>query len=140
MNELYPHLEMPVPATDDPIMRPALSLEGPSSDTAEHTVRWGDGHTTTWSPDGEGGFIAQFGVFDALIDEGGGAYTVRKKNLTTYRFESGRLVSVADRNGNTIALNYTDGNLTRFTDTAGRVFTLTYDTSNKALLLMNTWV
>ena len=48
MNELYPHLAMPVPATDDPIARPGLSLEGPSADLEEHTVRWGDSVTGTW--------------------------------------------------------------------------------------------
>lgn len=48
MNQLYPHLHMPVPATDDPIPPPALSLDGPSSDGDAHTVRWGDSVTGTW--------------------------------------------------------------------------------------------
>ena len=47
-NELYPHLNMPIPETDDPITRPGLSLEGKSSDENAHTVRWGDSVTGTW--------------------------------------------------------------------------------------------
>jgi hypothetical protein len=48
MNQLYPHLDLPVPATDNPIAPPALSLQGQSSDSEDHTVRWGDGVTGTW--------------------------------------------------------------------------------------------
>ncbi|MCB1753776.1 MAG: hypothetical protein KDI74_18875, partial [Gammaproteobacteria bacterium] len=44
------------------------------------TITWGDGKTQTWSPDGMGGFIPQYGVFDDLIDDGGGAFTLQKRD------------------------------------------------------------
>ena len=95
-------------------------------------VRWGDGGTQTWSPDGAGGFTPQVGVFDALIDDGGGAYTVRKRDLSEYHFDtSGRLASVRDRNNNTITLTYTGGKLSQITDTAGRTLSLSYDVGNR---------
>ena len=48
MNELYPHLGMPVPESDEPVERPEVLLDGKSSDPDKHTVRWGDGFTNTW--------------------------------------------------------------------------------------------
>ena len=96
------------------------------------TITWGDGKTQTWAPDGIGGFIPQYGVFDDLIDDGGGAYTLRKKDLTRYHFDAGgHLFSIVDKNGNTISLTYTASKLTQITDTAGRVLTLGYDPSNR---------
>ena len=96
------------------------------------TITWGDGKTQTWALDGMGGFIPQYGVFDDLIDDGGGAYTLRKKDLTRYHFDAGgHLSSIVDKNGNTISLTYTASKLTQITDTAGRVLTLGYDLSNR---------
>ena len=51
MNELYPDLRLAVPATDAPIPRPTLGLDGESVALDEHggrVVRWGDGVTGTW--------------------------------------------------------------------------------------------
>lgn len=95
-------------------------------------VRWGDGSTQTWSPDGAGGFTPQSGVFDALIDDGGGAYTVRKKNLMEYHFDtSGRLSVIEDRNSNITSLIYTGSNLSQIIDTSGRVIDFNYDANNR---------
>jgi hypothetical protein len=49
--EIYPFLDLGVPAEDKPIPRPALDLEGETSSTDEHGrhhVRWGDGETGHW--------------------------------------------------------------------------------------------
>ena len=48
MKELYPHLNLPIPETDDPIPEPDEILGGKSSNPEDHTVRWGDGFTGTW--------------------------------------------------------------------------------------------
>ena len=48
LRELYPHLGLGIPATDDPIARPTLDLSGQSSNEDKHTVRWGSGETATW--------------------------------------------------------------------------------------------
>ena len=42
MHELYPELEIGIPADDTPVPRPA------GNDTANHTVRWGAGQTATF--------------------------------------------------------------------------------------------
>ncbi len=96
------------------------------------TIRWGDGKTETWTPDGEGVFTPQYGVFDELIDNADGTHTVRKKNLTAYNFNTSNMLSgINDNNGNSISLTYTGSNLTQITDTAGRNVNITYDASNR---------
>ena len=100
------------------------------------TIRWGDGKTETWTPDGMGGFTPQYGVFDTLIDNGDGTHTLKKKDLIRYNFDSaGRLASIVDKNGNSVSLTYTGANLTQVTDTAGRVITFTYDANNRITLI-----
>lgn len=63
MNEIYPHLHLPVPETDDPKPRPELGPGGRSSDKEKFTVRWGDGETNTWRH-GESIFSTPEQVFD----------------------------------------------------------------------------
>ena len=48
LQELYPQLDLPIPPTDEPKPRPQLDLEGQSSSSERHTVRWGDGETSSW--------------------------------------------------------------------------------------------
>ena len=51
LQELYPELELPVPAEDRPIPRPELDLGAHSSTEdshGRHAVRWGDGATWHW--------------------------------------------------------------------------------------------
>jgi len=100
------------------------------------TIRWADGKTQTWTPDDSGGFTPQYGVFDTLTDNGDGTYTLNKKDLTAYHFDtSDRLSSIVDKNGNTISLTYTGGNITRITDTVGRDVNLAYDAENRITLI-----
>ncbi|MFC1713989.1 uroporphyrinogen decarboxylase family protein [Candidatus Poribacteria bacterium] len=51
LQELYPQLGLGAPATDDPVPRPKLDLEGQSSSTDKNgrrRVRWGAGETSCW--------------------------------------------------------------------------------------------
>ena len=92
------------------------------------TLRWGDGRTETHAPDGLGGFVAQYGVFDTLATAPTGGYTLTKKDRTRYTFNStGRLASITDRNANALTLTYTGGLLTQVVDTAGRQIGFAYD-------------
>jgi len=52
MAELYPQLELPIPAKDDPIPRSRLELSGESSytdDQGRRFVRWGDSLSSQWN-------------------------------------------------------------------------------------------
>ena len=76
------------------------------------TIQWGDSKTDIYVPDGSGGLVAQpgLGIFDSLVANPDGTYTLRKKDQTTYSFDSsGHLISIVDKNNNTIALTYTGG-------------------------------
>jgi len=100
------------------------------------TIRWGDGKTETYAVNGFGSFTPQYGVFDTLIDNGNSTYSVRKRDRTNFNFNTAnRLTSIVDKNGNAISLIYNGANLSQVTDTAGRVFTFTYDTNNHMTLI-----
>lgn len=95
------------------------------------TLRWGDGRTETYAPDGAGGFTPQYGVFDTLVDNGNGTYSLNRKDLSHYHFDtSGRLAAIVDKNGNGITLTYTGSDLTRVTDTVGRNIDFAYDANH----------
>ncbi len=95
-------------------------------------VRWGDGKIEVWGPDGSGGYKPMYGVFSKLIKNPDNTFTLRRKDLTEYRFSaSNRLGSIVDEFGNTIAFSYSGSNLTSIVDTAGRTVTLSYDAANR---------
>jgi len=62
MRELYPRLGLGVPGSDKPKPRPRFDGKGESSDSERHTVRWGDGETSTWEH-GEAFFKTEEDVF-----------------------------------------------------------------------------
>ena len=95
------------------------------------TIKQADGSTTAFSSGGGIYTPALSGVFDTLVQNSDGSFTLTHKNQIKLNFSSaGQLTSVRDRNGNTQTLAYSSGNLTSITDTSGRVFALVYDTNN----------
>lgn len=62
LRELYPQLELGIPATDEARPRPKFGPGGASSDPARHTVRWGEGESGTWEH-GEAFFTSEEDVF-----------------------------------------------------------------------------
>jgi len=100
--------------------------------SASVAVKWGDGHGEIFTLSG-GNYIPPAGVFSTLVKNTDGTFVLTQKNQTKYAFSAGgNLVSVQDKNGNTISLTYDGaGNLTRITDTVGRNLTLSYDASNR---------
>ncbi len=105
--------------------------------------RWdGIGRITKFGFGPNGTFIAPPGYFETLT-QSGGVFTITKKDQTKYTFAlipgtpflvSGpvyRLTSIVDRNGNTTTLTYSGGNLTKISDTYGRIVTLAYNAQNK---------
>lgn len=68
------------------------------------------------------------GHYDQLIRNTDNSWVLKKTNQRTYHFNAGgKLTAVTDGNGNRITLSYDgNGNLSQVTDTAGRLFQLTY--------------
>jgi hypothetical protein len=48
MRELYPELGLWIPETDEPRPRPRMDLQNVTADMEKHTVRWGDGESSTF--------------------------------------------------------------------------------------------
>ncbi|MFA5027312.1 MAG: hypothetical protein WC713_05505, partial [Candidatus Methylomirabilota bacterium] len=79
------------------------------------------------------------GVFVTFTRDGDCAYRIREKNGLTYTFENtaptvgqqAKLLTISDRNGNTLTLGYTNGLLTTVTDALQRSLTLQYNAGNR---------
>lgn len=81
-----------------------------------------------FTQNGNGSFSAGPGVRASLIRQADGHYTVTRGDQAIYTFDAaGRLVSLADKNGNTTTLSYTANRLTAITAPDGRALQLAYD-------------
>lgn len=91
-----------------------------------------DGRQDHFMRDANGSYMAPLGIHDQLSKEAGG-YTLRRKDGLTWKFDlQGRLISVADRNGNvTVISRDTSGRPATVTDPSGRILTFTYGANGK---------
>jgi RHS repeat-associated protein len=96
------------------------------------TIRWGDGHGETYTLTGST-YIPQSGVYNSLVANTDGTFTLTQKNQTQYHFSStGKLAFIEDKNGNTVQLTYDgSGNLTSIAASGGRTLSLLYDTNGR---------
>jgi RHS repeat-associated protein len=77
----------------------------------------------------DGSYDSPPGVYD-ILESNGITYTLILKDQNIYTFDTfGLLESIRDRNGNTVTLGYSSGNLTTIAMADGRVVTLTYNGS-----------
>ncbi|HLG95951.1 MAG TPA: RHS repeat-associated core domain-containing protein [Bryobacteraceae bacterium] len=98
------------------------------------SVKEADGHQDSFAPTGGGAYVAATtGLFDSLILNGDGSFTLTRKNQTKLTFSSsGRLTGILDRNGNTQVLTYNgSGLLVSILDSASRSFAFAYDASGR---------
>ena len=80
-----------------------------------------------------GVYVSRPGVYDTLVKNGDGTYTLTTKAQLRYNFSDvGRLTSIVDRNNSATTVSY-DGNgyLASVTDAGGRSLTFTVDTSGR---------
>jgi len=98
----------------------------------EAVVKWGDGHGETFTLTGTA-YVPQAGVFNTLVMNSDGTFTLTQKNQTRYNFSpAGKLSSIVDKNGNQISLSYAaSGNLAQIVSATGRALNFTYDASNR---------
>lgn len=105
-------------------------------------VRYEDGHGLHFVLAGDGYAPGGPGIFDTLTYDGSG-FTLTRPDGVAYLFDGeGRLTTLRDRHGNTIAFEHNGDLVTRIVDTAGRAFSLTYDGAHVATLgdpLGRTW-
>lgn len=94
-------------------------------------VFYPDGHAVAFVQSG-GSYVPRAGVYDTLVQNGDGTYTLTTRDQIRYSFSSaGRLTSIKDGNNTTTSLLYTGTLLTSITDPGGRSLTVQYDGSNR---------
>lgn len=80
-------------------------------------------------------FTPPQGYYFTTARNGDGTYTIKEKSGLIYTFESvqgtpgqkAKLISISDRNGNKLTLNYSGNNLMSVTDGTGHAISFTYD-------------
>jgi RHS repeat-associated protein len=102
----------------------------------------GEGYVTRYAINAAGGFTAQSGVFETLVKNPDGSFTLTQKDQTSYHFATipntpflvggpvWMLTGITDRNGNTTTLTYTGGLLTGIANAYGRSLALSYNSQN----------
>ncbi len=108
----------------------------PASGGGAETVQvvLGDGGGETFTQNVDGTYSATAGVFDTLTKNADGSFTFKRKNLTVWQFGANKLLqSIADKNGNTATVGYTNDFVTSVTDATGRQLTFAWDTTNKRI-------
>jgi YD repeat-containing protein len=112
-------------------------------------IKFGYGHEEFYDPQGDGNYRSQFpGVFNILVKNADGSFTLTFKDQTQYEFarrrtgpvrgigDSEKLTLIKDRNGNTLDLEYDNtGNLRVIIDTVGRDLLLDYDENDRIIQL-----
>ncbi|MBX7133995.1 MAG: S-layer homology domain-containing protein [Fimbriimonadaceae bacterium] len=102
------------------------------------TIKEVDGQGVTFTGSAGGVYTPQTkGIFDRLQKNSDGTFTLTRKNQTRLNFSSfGRLLSIADRNGNTQTLSYDGtGRLSSVVDSSGRTIAFNYDASNRIIFI-----
>jgi len=92
----------------------------------------GDSSVHEFTDIGGGRYSPPPGVHSRLIKNVDGSFTLWIKDGSKYNFSSaGRLLNIADKNGNHLTFSYTDGKLTRVEDGSGLALTLNYNPQNR---------
>jgi RHS repeat-associated protein len=80
----------------------------------------GDGSTWTFFPTNSA-YVGEPGIFDSLAHNPDSTWALTNKSQTVTRFDTnGHLLSITDKNANTLTCSYVGGVLSQIIDTAGR--------------------
>ncbi len=109
-----------------------IYLEG--AGTSSVTVVEGDGSRNLFTRNMDGSFTAPAGVWDTLVLNPDGTYTLTRKTGLKLNFGSNhKIATVVDLNGNTVTVAYgANGHASTITDASGRSLSLGY-TANSQL-------
>jgi RHS repeat-associated protein len=105
----------------------SFDIYGKTDGNGNVTIHWGDDQSYTFTKNISGSFTAPAGIFDSLVENVGGTYTLTTHDQVTYQFNTSlQCTSLSDENSNTITLSYTSGVLTSITDPTSRSLTIAY--------------
>ena len=96
------------------------------------SVHWGNDLSYTFTYAG-GAYTAPTGIYDTLVQNVDGSYTLTTKAQVKYHFNTSLYCdTITDSNGNQTSISHnTGGYVTSVADATGRTLTLSYDTSNR---------
>jgi RHS repeat-associated protein len=99
---------------------------------AQVNVTYPDGHGALFAIEADGSYTAAAGNFAGLTKDGSG-YSLTEKDQSVCRFDlDGRLMTIADRRGNTLTLSYTaQGRILSVTDAAGSMLSFAYNAEGR---------
>ena len=93
----------------------------------EKIVRAANGAVYTFTDNGDGTFTAKNSKGITLVQNGDSTFTLTTKDQTQINYNSdGKMVSLVDKYGNTIEINYTNDKISSIVDAAGNTFNFTY--------------
>ncbi len=96
------------------------------------TITTGNGATSKFFPDGNGGYGASSQVLAKLTATAGGGWKLVRRPHSTFTFNSsGRLTAMSQITGATTTLAYASGKLDTVTDPIGRTLTYSYGTDGR---------
>ena len=95
--------------------------------TGDVLLKGDDGQQVAYVKRPDGSFAGAPGA-EGTLTLSGGIYELIRNDQTHYRFDSlGNLITIRDRNGQGMSLNYTNSQLSSVTDSVGRQINLTYN-------------
>ncbi|MDL1894754.1 hypothetical protein FBQ82_00630 [Anaerolineae bacterium CFX7] len=87
----------------------------------------GDGTQHLYAHQANGSYDAPTGIFDILVKNGNGTFTLTHTDQTAHEFDAaGKLNALHDRHNNTVALTYTNNELTQAVAAGGQSLTFAY--------------
>lgn len=106
--------------------------------TSTPTVHWPNGMCVPYSGSGPT-YTAPAGIYDQLVENTGGTWTVTKKNGVKYQFNTaGFCTAIQDLDGNQITFTLNSGNYcTKITDPTGRYLTINVNGSGQVTSIVD---
>jgi YD repeat-containing protein len=108
-------------------------------DGGDVTIREGTGRKHTFLRNADGSYTHPPGVFETLVKNANGTFTLTRHSQVKLNFNSqNRLSTLVDPHGNTVTLSYNAaGQLTAVTEASGKALTLAYDGSGRIAAVTN---
>ncbi|HAM39432.1 MAG TPA: hypothetical protein DCP53_08590, partial [Elusimicrobia bacterium] len=99
----------------------------------------GDGGQVLYTKQPDGTYRPPVGNYSILYTNTDGTFTIREKTGIKFNFNNlGKIITIIDRNNNTISFTYTNSKLTKIIDTVGRAVNISYNSDSHISQMIDT--